>query len=302
MEKKRLDQFLAYQYPQYSRSHIKRLIETGYVTVNGMPKKPSYLLKGGEKVAMARRAPELPEAGPEDIPLDILYEDRDMIAINKPAGMVAHPAPGNIHGTLVNALLHHVKDLAGIGGKRRPGIVHRLDKGTTGVMVVAKNDQAHRELSRQFKQRVVKKIYRTLVFGHFPQKRGSIILPIGRDMVHRRKFSSKSKKTREAVTHYEVEKQYENMALLKVNLETGRTHQIRVHLSEKHHPIVGDTLYGAKSFISIVKDEVLRRRLEGLERPLLHAAVLKVLHPTSKKELEFTAPLPGDFKSVLEAL
>ncbi len=302
MEKKRLDQFLAHQYPQYSRSQIKRLIETGYVTVNGELKKPSYLLKGGEKVAMARRAPELPEAGPEDIPLDILYEDRDIIVINKPAGMVAHPAPGNVHGTLVNALLHHVTDLAGIGGELRPGIVHRLDKGTTGVMIVAKNDQAHRELSRQFKQRIVKKVYRALVFGNFPQKKGTIALPIGRDTAHRRKFSSQSRKTREAVTHYEVEKQYENLALLKVGLETGRTHQIRVHLSEKHHPIVGDTLYGARSFISMVKNETLRHRLEELGRPLLHAAELRVLHPASKKEVEFTAPLPKDFQSVLESL
>jgi len=300
LEKIRLDQFLTRQYPQYTRSRIKKLIEENFVSINGeLCTKPSFILRGGEKVEMKRRAPEIPEAIPEDIPLNILYEDRDIIVINKAAGMVAHPAPGNFAGTLVHALLYHCKDLAGIGGELRPGIVHRLDKGTTGVMVIAKNEQALRELSRQFKSREVEKYYRALVFGKFPKKSGTISLAIGRDTAHRRKFSSKTKKAREAVTHYEVEKQWESLSFLKLKLETGRTHQIRVHLSEMGHPIVGDTLYGAKSFLSMVKNEQVRSQLETVDRPLLHAAQLSLTHPTQKEKMTFSAPLPDDFKNVL---
>lgn len=302
MEKKRLDQFLTFQYPQYSRSQIKRLIETGYVRVDGEIKKPSFMLRGGEKVEMRRRAPEIPEAVPEEIPLQILHEDSDIIVIDKKAGMVVHPAPGHFNGTLVHALLHHCKDLAGIGGELRPGIVHRLDKGTSGVMVIAKNEMALKDLAKQFKNRTVKKVYQTLAFGLFPKKTGTISSAIGRDSVHRRKFSSKTRRGRDAVTHYEVLKQFEGVAHLKINLETGRTHQIRVHLSENHHPILGDILYGAKSFLSMVKDETLRSELEVLERPLLHAAELKLQHPKTKETMEFKTKLPDDMQKLLGML
>lgn len=339
MEKIRLDQFLTRQYPQYTRSRIKKLIEDSFVSIDGEVRtKPSFILRGGEKVEMKRRAPEIPEAIPENIPLHILYEDHDIIVINKAAGMVAHPAPGNFQGTLVNAVLHHLKIFSETVEKTldarrptkpdagvlsctsrrdeegnaadgvlstvsiRPGIVHRLDKGTTGVMVIAKNEHALRELSRQFKSREVEKYYKALVFGKFPKKSGTISLAIGRDTVHRRKFSSKTRKAREAVTHYEVEKQGESLSFLKLKLETGRTHQIRVHLSEMGHPIVGDTLYGAKSFLSMVKNEQVRSQLEIVTRPLLHAAQLSLTHPAQKEKLTFSAPLPDDFKNILEQI
>jgi 23S rRNA pseudouridine1911/1915/1917 synthase len=303
LQKTRLDQFLVLRHPYYSRTQIKRLIEQGFVLINDEKiLKPSFLLHGGEKIEMVRRMPEIPEAQPEELPLTILYEDADLIVINKAAGMVVHPAPGNITGTLVNAILHHSKDLQGIGDVKRPGIVHRLDKGTSGVMVIAKNDAAHRDLSKQFKDRKVDKTYQALVFGKLLRKEGTIAFAIGRDKAHRRKFSSRTQRGRDAVTHYKLTKQYEGLAHLTIKLETGRTHQIRVHLSESHHPIVGDTLYGAKSYLSSIRDNELRLRLEEVSRPLLHAAELKFTHPRSKEWLEFAAPLPKDFKEVISSL
>ena len=317
MEKIRLDQFLVLRHPHYSRTRIQELIEEGFVLVDGQKRKPSFLLHGGEDIQMKRRAPEIPKAVPEDLPLNILHEDEDLIVINKAAGMVVHPAPGNFNGTVVNAVLHYLEipspSLGGVrtgkaesfaanSGEIRPGIVHRLDKGTSGVMVIAKNDFTLDQLSKQFKNRSVQKLYLALVFGSFPQKRGAIIKAIGRDTQHFRKFSSRTKKAREAVTHFEIEKQYEALTLLKLKPETGRTHQIRVHLSEFHHPIVGDTLYGAKGFISSIKDERIAEALSTLTRPLLHAAELHLTHPTSQKRLSFSAPLPNDFLSLLNFL
>lgn len=322
MEKTRLDIFLASQHPHYSRSQIKKLIEDGFVLIDGQKKKPSFILHGGEKIEMIRRAPEIPKAEPEAIPLNILYEDDDILVINKEAGMVVHPAPGNFRGTLVNAILHH---LAGgrytdippepptaarsdemnsilARGNLRPGIVHRLDKGTSGVMVVAKNDSAHKDISSQFKNRRVEKTYQALVFGKFSQKEGTISRPIGRDAAHRRKFSSRTRHAREAVTHFKVVKQYEGIALLQLKPETGRTHQIRVHLSEFRHPIVGDTMYGAKSFLSSIKEERVLELLAAAARPFLHAYELRLTHPRTRERIGFVAPLPGDFKGVLESL
>lgn len=304
MNKTRLDIYLASQHRHYSRSRIKRLIEDGFILVNGEKRKPSFMLQGGERIDMVRRAPEIPEAQPEEIPLDILYEDGDLIVINKPAGLVVHPAPGNLNGTLVNAILHHVKDLQGVGDQLRPGIVHRLDKGTSGVMVTAKNDHAHRSLSKQFKDRAVEKTYRALVFGHFPVpiKKGIINFAIGRDTAHRRKFSSQTRFGREAVTSYRVDREFPGLSLMELKPKTGRTHQLRVHLSESHHPIVGDTLYGAKSFLSSIKNELLHDRLLQVDRPLLHAAELVIKHPRGGQVLRFEAPLPPDFKNVIESL
>ena len=302
MEKIRLDQFLTQHHPQYSRMQIKKLIEGGFVLVDGEKKKPSFLLRGGEDIEIKRRAPEIPKAVPEKLPLDILYEDDDMIVIHKAAGMVVHPAPGNINGTLVSAILHHLGEGWCQGEGVRPGIVHRLDKGTSGVMVIAKTEFTLRHIALQFKNRTVEKVYQALVFGEFDQKQGTINFAIGRDTQHRRKISSKTRWAREASTSYEVKKQYQHLALMELRPKTGRTHQIRVHLSEKHHPVVGDTLYGAKSYLSRIKDEELLKRLEEVDRPLLHAAELSIDHPVTGKRLQFKAPLAEDFRLVLNHL
>lgn len=318
MQPIRLDAYLASQHKHYSRTQIKKLIDDGFVLVNGATCKPSLILKGGENIEMVRRAPEIPKAQAEEIPLDILYEDDDLLVINKAAGMVVHPAPGHFTGTLVSAVLHHLA--GGCQGAPpeppsaarsdevnsiltrdsfRPGIVHRLDKGTTGVMIVAKTDIAQRHLMNQFKDRRVEKTYQALVFGAFKQKAGTIDKPIGRDTQHRRKFSSRTRFARHAVTHWQVVRAGEGVTLLKIGLETGRTHQIRVHLSENHHPIVGDTAYGAKSFLSSIKNGELLKQLEALDRPLLHAWKLSFKHPSTGVALSFEAPLPEDFRSVL---
>ncbi|HSA58107.1 MAG TPA: RluA family pseudouridine synthase [bacterium] len=305
MNKTRLDAYLATQHKHYSRTQIKKLIDDGFVLVNGEKRKPSFLLHGGEDIEMVRRAPEIPKAEAEEIPLDILYEDDDLLVINKAAGMVVHPAPGHYKGTLVSAILHHLGG-GPVGAWRamplRPGIVHRLDKGTSGVMVVAKNDLVQRKLAQQFKDRKVDKTYQALVFGAFKQKAGTIDVPIGRDTVHRKKFSSRTKFARSAVTHWKVARSFAGLTLLEIALETGRTHQIRVHLSEAHHPIVGDAAYGAKSHLSSIKDEAVRTRLESLTRPMLHAWKLSFRHPKSEERLSFEAPLPEDFRSVIESL
>jgi 23S rRNA pseudouridine1911/1915/1917 synthase len=256
---------------------------------------------------MIRRAPEIPKAEAEEIPLDILYEDDDLLVLNKAAGMVVHPAPGHYSGTLVNAILHHLggPGTSGPAGDARPlraGVVHRLDKGTTGVMVVAKNELVQRKLAQQFKDRKVEKTYQALVFGAFKQKAGTIDVPIGRDTIHRKKFSSRTKFARSAVTHWKVARAFPGLTLLEIALETGRTHQIRVHLSETRHPIVGDSAYGAKSHISSIKDEAVQETLERVERPLLHAWRLSFSHPTTGIRVAFEAPLPDDFRSVIGSL
>ncbi len=299
MQKTRLDSFLVVQHPHYSRTQIKKLIDEGFVLVDGHPKKPSTILRGGEKIEMLRRAPEIPKAIPEEIPLDILYEDEDLLVINKAVGMVVHPAPGHYTGTLVSAILHHVEAMRAGEDGIRPGIVHRLDKGTSGVMVVAKNDVTLRALALQFKNHQVTKIYQAIVFGKMMPRTGTIIQAIGRDSIHRRKFSSKTRRAREAITHYKVLKEISCLSFVELKLETGRTHQIRVHLSEKHHPIVGDTLYGAKSFVSMIKDEDLLKKVESIDRPLLHALELHLTHPTTQERMKFTAPLPEDFRGIL---
>lgn len=337
MEPTRLDQIMVMRHPYYSRTQIKKLIEEGFVKINGEIKtKPSLILKGGEEIELLRRAPEIPKATPENIPLTILYEDDDLVVINKAPGMVVHPAPGHFNGTLVHALLHHLAptchseggtsfpemaedqieevvededgaeihpfENGGQGGIYRPGIVHRLDKGTSGVMVVAKNDWIHHRLSLQFKDHTVEKIYEALVFGQMTPKKATISKAIGRDSQHRRKFSSKTNKAREAITHYEVLNQYPAIAHLKIKIDTGRTHQIRVHLSEKNYPIVGDTMYGAKSFISMIKDVELLQIVESLTRPLLHAKKLEFTHPRTQQRLSFEAELPSDFWEIIEKL
>jgi len=294
----RLDVFLTSMLAGHSRSQIQRLIKDGHVHVDGKLAKANQSMKAGQTVAV--ELPEPVEASPkaEPLPLHVVYEDSDLIVIDKPPGMVVHPAAGHASGTLVNALLHHISDLSGIGGERRPGIVHRLDRGTSGLMVVAKNDAAHEELSRQFRTREVEKEYIALVWGEVQAGR-RIDAPIGRDPGNRKKMSAKARRSREAVTRIiKTEKFGVVLTLAHIAIYTGRTHQIRVHLSAIGHPIVGDSLYGG-----------VHRRVPGdlraithLTRPFLHAARLAFTHPTEQRRMEFTSPLPDDLQHVLDDL
>ena len=294
----RLDRFLTAQIPDCSRAQIQRLIENGHVTHSRHKKvKPNSDIREGDVIGV-----ELPEAQPstklaEDLPLEILFNDSDVVVVNKPAGMVVHPAAGNPSGTLVNALLHHVKDLSGIGGEVRPGIVHRLDKGTSGVMVIAKNDDAHKELARQFHDREVEKEYVALTWG-LVQQRKRINAAIGRDPKNRVKMSTRAGRARHAVTRVTWSRDLKGVTLVRVAIATGRTHQIRVHLSAIGHPIVGDALYGG------VHRRVPHplRAVTKLTRPFLHAERLVFTHPRTQERLEFTAPLPADLEAVVMEL
>jgi len=294
----RLDHFLVSVWADQSRSQIQRLIKDGRVEVEGRPAKSNRPLKSGQSVSVD--VPDLIEPVPkaEALPLPIVYQDSDIIVVNKPAGMVVHPAPGHADGTLVNALLHHVDDLSGVGGELRPGIVHRLDRGTSGVMVVAKNDIAHREMSRQFHDREVEKEYVALVWGLVQQGK-RIDAAIGRDPNDRQKMSNRARHARSAVTRVTHAEFLHGVSYLHVAIATGRTHQIRVHLSAIGHPIVGDTTYGGvRRQMAAHLRPVLR-----LERPFLHARRLAFMHPTEPgRRLEFEAPLPDDLQGVLDDL
>ena len=291
----RIDRFLV-SVLALSRSQIQRLIKDGRVLVAGRPAKSNQAVKPGQEISI--EVPELIDAAPapEDLPLPIVYQDKDLIVVDKPAGMVVHPAAGHASGTLVNALLHHVDDLSGIGGEKRPGIVHRLDKGTSGLMVVAKHDKAHEELSRQFAEREVEKEYLALVWGEVMAGR-RIDAPIGRDPNNRKKMASESaesnrmRRTRAAVTRIVRAEHFGRMlTMTQVAIHTGRTHQIRVHLSAIGHPVVGDALYGG-----------VHRRVAGdlravthLDRPFLHAAHLVFQHPEDGRKMDFTSAMPAD--------
>jgi 23S rRNA pseudouridine1911/1915/1917 synthase len=295
----RLDRYLAQVLPAISRSQIQRLIKEGLVQVDGHPAKSNLTLKGGQKVAIDIPEPITAAVMPEALPLPIIYQDQDVLVIDKPAGMVVHPAAGHSSGTVVNALLHHVDDLSGIGGEKRPGIVHRLDRGTSGLMIVAKNDVAHAELSRQFHDREVEKEYIVLVWGVVQAGR-RIDEPIGRDPVNRKKMAAKARRSREAVTRIVRTESFGRgvLTLARVAIHTGRTHQIRVHLSAIGHPVVGDALYGG-----------VRRRIPGdlravgrLERPFLHATRLVFTHPADGRRMEFESPIPEDLQIVVDQL
>ncbi|NLW56717.1 MAG: RluA family pseudouridine synthase [Firmicutes bacterium] len=282
----RIDIFLARTSELPSRTFVQKLLKNGRVTVNAQTVKPSYLLQKGDLVTVDFEEPKPPTVEAEDIPLDILYEDQDLVVVNKPRGMVVHPAPGNQRGTLVNALLNYCKDLSGIGGVIRPGIVHRLDKDTSGVLVVAKHDQSHLSLARQLKQRTMVRLYLALVHGRPSAVEGTISAPIGRHPVHRKRMAV-SAEGRPATTYYRILEELGPYTLLQVQLSTGRTHQIRVHLQYLGHPVAGDQVYG--------------RRTEPftIEGQALHAATLRLLHPRTGQLMEFTAPLPSDFQRVL---
>jgi 23S rRNA pseudouridine1911/1915/1917 synthase len=301
----RLDTFLAALLPDRSRSQIQRLIKDGLVVtvapgLSGRARGAAALrsstpVRTGQTFTIELPEPVAPHAAAEDLPLAILYEDADLVVLDKPAGMVVHPAAGHESGTLVNALLHHVDDLSGIGGELRPGIVHRLDRGTSGVMVVAKHDKAHQELARQFHDREVEKDYIALVWGVVQAGR-RIDAPIGRDPSNRQKMSTRARRARSAVTRVTKAEHLKGVSLLSVAIATGRTHQIRVHLSAIGHPIVGDPAYGG------VHRRVAHdlRAVQRLERPFLHAARLAFAHPADRRSMEFRSPLPDDLQSVID--
>jgi len=294
----RLDRFLTASLAGHSRSQIQRLIESGSVRVDGRAAKSNQPVKRGSQIEVDVQEPVETTVVPEPLELPIVYEDQDVVVIDKPAGMVVHPAAGHPSGTLVNALLHHVKDLSGIGGEKRPGIVHRLDRGTSGLMVVAKHDAAHEELARQFHDREVEKEYVALVWGEVMAGR-RIDAAIGRDPNDRKKMSAKARRSREAVTRIvRVEPFGRALTLAHVAILTGRTHQIRVHLGAIGHPVVGDAVYGG-----------VHRRVPGdlrsvthLQRPFLHAARLSFTHPTDGRRMSFESPLPSDLQKVLDEL
>jgi 23S rRNA pseudouridine1911/1915/1917 synthase len=293
----RLDVVLARQFDTMSRAQVQRLIRDGHVRVSGARAKPSLAVEEGAVIEIDVPAPAAPAPAAEPLPLSVIHDDPDIVVIDKPAGLVVHPGAGHPRGTLVNALLHHVGGLSGIGGRERPGIVHRLDRGTSGVMVVAKHDRAHQALSRQFHDRRVRKEYVALVWGRLaPGAR--IEHPIGRHPRHRQKMSTRARRTRSAVTEILDVRPLGEVSLVRLSIGTGRTHQIRVHLSEEHHPVVGDALYGG-----------VRRPLPAslsalgsLTRPFLHAARLSFVHPGTGETVAYEAPLAPDLASVLARL
>ena len=293
----RLDAFLAHTLPKYSRVQLRKVIGLSGVKVNGRGTKVAHRLAAGDRISVV--LPPMNSAGPnpEEIPLDILYEDEHVIAVNKPPGMVVHPARGHWSGTLASALSFHFRQLSSVGGPTRPGIVHRLDRGTSGVMVVAKHDTAHQELARQFHDREVEKEYIALVWGVVHAGR-RIDDAIGRDPDNRQKMSSRSRHARHAVTRITRAEQLPGLTLCHVAIHTGRTHQIRVHLSAIGHPIVGDSVYGGVH--RRVPGDI--RAVQRLERPFLHSYRLVFTHPRDRRRMEFTAPLPDDLQRVLDEL
>lgn len=301
-EHERLDVFVSRAMGELTRSAVRRLIETGFVTVDGKSGKPSLKLKGGERISV-RVPPPVPAAPvAEQIPIEILFEDSDIIVVNKAAGMVVHPGAGNRGGTLVNALLGHCRDLSGIGGEIRPGIVHRIDKDTTGILVVAKNDNAHLSLARQFKQHSVKRVYTALVYGSPREDKGVIDAAIGRHPTERKKMSGATRRGRHAVTKWRVAGRYRGITLMTIKLETGRTHQIRVHLSEAGYPLLGDPVYGGSGRLANLRDPELRKMIKELGRQALHAGTLGIIHPGTGEYLEFNADLPEDMAGILKYL
>ena len=289
-ENKRIDAYLSEKLEDTSRVAIQRLIANGKVLVNGKTTKASYKVQAGDKIELEEEVPVEVSLKAQDIPLDIIYEDEDMIVVNKPKGMVVHPANGNPDGTLVNAIMAICKDsLSGIGGEIRPGIVHRLDKDTSGIIIVAKNDKAHINLSEQIKEHKVKKTYIALVRGIVKENEATINMPIGRSEKDRKKMAV-TRKGKEAITHFKVLERYDKYTLLQVNIETGRTHQIRVHLSQIGYPIVGDEVY------SNGKNEW------NVKGQCLHAKSLDFTHPTTEKMMHLEAELPDYFENILEDL
>lgn len=305
---RRLDALVAAHLPDCSRSLAANLITNLEIIVDKQAKKPGYRVKPGDKIQGRIPAPVQVDYAPEAIPLQILYQDSHIAVINKPAGLVMHPAPGHSSGTLVNALLYHCPDLAGIGGEIRPGIVHRLDKDTSGTIVVAKNAAALENLAKQFKTRTVQKIYLALVYGELGANKGTITLPIGRHPLHRKRMSTITQKGRTAETSWKVRERFQGITLLELTLKTGRTHQIRVHCAAVGNPIVGDQLYGSRKWL---KDRArllpgvsssMAARLKAIHRQMLHAWRLGLTHPDTGEDMTFESPIPEDMEVLMEKL
>ncbi|MGA7918695.1 MAG: RluA family pseudouridine synthase [Candidatus Acidiferrales bacterium] len=288
----RLDRFLAAQFPDISRTQVQTLIDQGRVLVGGIAKKPSHHVELGEQIAVEIAPPPVPGVEAENIPLAFLYEDADIAIVNKPAGMIVHPGAGADAGTLVAALLHHfgvAKGLSSVGGPLRPGIVHRLDKGTSGAIVIARNDLAHLKLIKEFRERRVQKTYVALLHGAVKGAKGTIELPVARDLRRRSRMTSRRAEGREARTDWRLRLRLGNFSLIEADLHTGRTHQIRVHFSALGFPVVGDTLYGAPH-----QERIGRAMLPSLGRNFLHAARIAFAHPRTGQQMEFRAPLPNE--------
>ncbi len=287
----RIDVFIAENIDELSRSAVQRLIEDGHVRLNGAAVKANYKLREKDIIDIEVPEAKAVEILPENIPLDILYEDKDVIIINKPQGMVVHPAPGHTSGTLVNALMYHCKDeLSGINGEKRPGIVHRIDKDTSGVLMIAKNDAAHQSLAEQLAEHSITRKYNAIVFNGFQEEEGTVDQPIGRNPLDRKKMAVTQKHSRRAVTHYRVLERMGNFTFIEAQLETGRTHQIRVHMTFIGHPLLGDTVYGPK------------KQPFHLDGQALHARVLGFVHPATGQYMEFEAPLPESYEKLLMRL
>jgi 23S rRNA pseudouridine1911/1915/1917 synthase len=287
----RLDVFVVERFPELSRSHVQKLIEQGNVLVDGSVRKANYKLRGGEAVQVTVPQAEPISVEPEDIPLDILYEDKDIIVVNKARGMVVHPASGVYSGTLVNALLYHCQDLSGINGEIRPGIVHRLDKDTSGVMVCAKNDTAHLDLAEQIRTKTAHRTYWAIVHGNIKEEAGIIKGDIGRHPTDRKKMAIVRENGKPAVTHFKVLERFGEYTLVACQLETGRTHQIRVHMTSIGHPLINDPKYGPKKSSPF-----------AINGQALHSLQLTLTHPVTKEEMTFTAPIPTDMEKILTGL
>jgi 23S rRNA pseudouridine1911/1915/1917 synthase len=306
-KKERIDLYLSAHIENATRSKVQKLIEADLVKVNGNFVKPSYKVLPNDVIeAIIPISPRPEETEPEDIPLDIVYEDDYLIVVNKPAGMVAHPAYSNYTGTLVNALLHHTKKLSGLNEPGRPGIVHRLDKETSGLLVVAKDDWTHAQLAKQFSKHIIEKEYWTIVWGKFKQSKGEIETFITRSKKDRKKFSTSLTEGKHAVTIYEVLEEFEFLSLLKINLKTGRTHQIRVHLSSIHHPIFGDPTYGGREIVYGSNLPKIVNRVKNLfeimKRQALHAKTLGFIHPKTKEFMRLDSELPEDMMKLISRL
>ena len=298
----RLDVFLSRRDPSLSRSRVQRLIEQGAVRAGGRPIRASSKVREAETIDCEILPADEYAVVPEDIPLSVIYEDASLLVVDKPAGMVVHPAAGHHQGTLVHAMLFHCRDLSGIGGVLRPGIVHRLDKDTSGLIMAAKSDRAHQALTEQFKRRQVKKTYLALAYGDVKEDQGLINLPVGRHPQDRKKMSTQSRRGREAATRWQVRERYGAATLLEVDIETGRTHQIRVHLNAIGHPVVGDGVYGGARRVHAVAEPSLRAVLKTMKRQALHAAHLSFSHPLTGEQLAFSSSPPADMAQLCNAL